>query len=80
MTNINEMLLKLEVFWYATSFDLNMGYYHIWLIESTSKLCTILLRVKYSYKRLPMGVANLSEISNKKWMIYSKDLNSSVHI
>ena len=29
MKKINEMLLKLEVFQYATSLDLNMGYYHI---------------------------------------------------
>ena len=29
MTKINEMLLKLEGFQYATSLDLNMGYYHI---------------------------------------------------
>ena len=29
MPKINEILLKLEVFRYATSLDLNMGYYHI---------------------------------------------------
>ena len=31
MSNINEMLLKLEVSQYDTSLDLNMGYYHIQL-------------------------------------------------
>ena len=29
MSKINEILLKLESFQYATSFDLNMGYYYI---------------------------------------------------
>ena len=31
MPKINQILLKLEGFQYATSLDLNMGYYHIWL-------------------------------------------------
>ena len=34
MPKINEILLKLEVFQYATSLDLNMGYYHIQLRET----------------------------------------------
>ena len=29
MPKINDMLLKLEDFWYTASLDLNMGYYHI---------------------------------------------------
>ena len=44
MPKINEMLLKLEGFQYATSLDLNMGYYYILLRESESNLCTIILR------------------------------------
>ena len=43
MPKINEMLLKLEGFQYATSLDLNMGYYHIGLSENASNLCTIIL-------------------------------------
>ena len=43
MPKINEMLLKLEGFQYATSLDLNMGYYHIQIIENASNLCTIIL-------------------------------------
>ena len=31
MPNINEMLLKLENYKFATSLDSNMGYYHIQL-------------------------------------------------
>ena len=40
--NINETLLKLEVFWYDTSLDLNMGYDHIQLTEDASNLCMII--------------------------------------
>ena len=29
MPKINDLLLKLEDFWYATSLGLNMVYYHI---------------------------------------------------
>ena len=38
-----EMLLKLEGFQYATSLDLNMGYYHNPLSKNVSNLCTIIL-------------------------------------
>ena len=43
MPKINEMLLKLEGFQYASSLDLSMGYYHIRLSENASNLCTIIL-------------------------------------
>ena len=43
MPKINVMLLKLEGFQYATSLDLNMGYYHIHLSKNASNLCTIIL-------------------------------------
>ena len=63
MPNINKSFLKSEGFQYAISLDLNMGYYHIIISESTSNLCTIILpREKYSYKRLPMGVSNPPDI------------------
>ena len=55
MTKINKMLLELEGFQYATSLDLNMGYYHIQLSENASNLCTTILPWgKYCYNRLPM--------------------------
>ena len=57
------MLLKWEVFQYATPLDLNMGHNHIRLSENTSNLYTIILSWgEYCYKCLPMGVANLPEI------------------
>ena len=59
MLKINEMLLKLEVFEYAASLDLNIVYYHIRISDNESNLCMIIfLWVEYSYKRLPMRVAN----------------------
>ena len=42
MLIINEVLLKLESFQYATSLDLNMGYYHIRLGKKSSNSCTII--------------------------------------
>ena len=67
MPKINEMLLKLEGFRYATSLDLNMGYYHIRLREDASNLCAIIIPWgKYRYKRLPMGVANSPGIFQQK--------------
>ena len=67
MPKINEMLLKLEGFQYTTSLDLNMGYYHIRLIENTIYLCTIIITWgKYCYKCLPMGVANPKENFQQK--------------
>ena len=64
---INEMLLELDGFQYATSLDLNMGYYHIRISKNASNLYTIILPWgKYRYKRLPIGVANLPDIFQQK--------------
>ena len=47
----------MEGFTYATSLDLNMGYYHIKLNPTAQKICTIIFPWgKYKYKRLPMGI------------------------
>ena len=67
MPKINDLLLELEVFQYAASLDLNMGYYNIPLSENASNLCAIILPwVKYWYKNLPMGVANSTDIFQHK--------------
>ena len=67
MPYINDMLLKLEGFQYATPLGLNMGYYHIQISENASNLYMIILPwVKYFYKRLPMGVANSQETFQHK--------------
>eukprot|EP00804_Cyclotella_cryptica_P022857 CCRYP_005057-RA/>CCRYP_005057-RA protein AED:0.35 eAED:0.36 QI:0/0/0/1/0/0/2/0/611 len=55
---ISTVLQELEGFTYATALDLNMGYYTIRLDPDASKICTIIFPWgKYSYLRLPMGVA-----------------------
>ena len=67
MPKICEMLLNLECFQYATSLDLNMGYYHTCLIKKSSNLCTIILPWgKYKYKCLPMGGCNSEDIFREK--------------
>ena len=61
------MLLKLKGFQYATSLDLNMGYYHIRLSKNASNLCTIIPPWgKYRYKHLPMGVTNSQDMFQHK--------------
>ena len=60
---IQDLLLKLEGFQWATSLDLNMGYYHIELSPFSKKLCTIVMPWgKYEYQRLPMGLCNSPDI------------------
>ena len=69
------MLLKLEGFKYATSLDLNMGYYHIELNPDSWKLCTIVLPWgKYEYLRLPMGLCNSPDIFQEKMSTLIHDL------
>ena len=64
---IQDMLLKLEGFQWATSLDLNMGYYHIKLDPASRALCTIVLPWgKYEMQRLPMGLCNSPDIFQEK--------------
>ncbi len=60
---ISTILQQLEGFTYATTLDLNMGYYTIRLDPMASKMCTIIFPWgKYSYKRLPMGFGGSADI------------------
>jgi len=43
LPKISELFYKLEGFMWATTIDLNMGYYHILLTPGASKLCTVVL-------------------------------------
>ena len=64
---IRKILLNLEGFQCATSLDLNMGYYHIYLIKQASKICNIILSWgKYRYKRLTIGDSNYPDIFQEK--------------
>jgi hypothetical protein len=61
------MLQKLEGFMYATSLDLNMGYYHMLLTPFAQRLCTIVLPWgKYKYCCLPMGILVSPDIFQEK--------------
>ena len=63
LSKIQDLLIKLEGFQYATSLDLNMGYYHITLMPHASHLCTVVLPWgKYEYVHLPMGIKNAPDI------------------
>ena len=65
--NIQDMLLNLEGFRYATSLDLNMGYYHLELDDKAKELCTIVLPFgKFEYQRTPMGLCNSPDIFQEK--------------
>ena len=64
---ISTVLQEMEGFTYATALDLNMGYYTIRLDSDAQKICTIILPWgKYSYLRLPMGVAGSPDIFQEK--------------
>ena len=72
---IQDMLLNLDGFQYATSLDLNMGYYHIELSPHSKQLCTIVLPWgKYEYQRLPMGLCNSPDIFQEKMGTLMHDL------
>jgi hypothetical protein len=61
------MLQKLEGFMYATSLDLNMGYYHMLLTPFARRLCTILLPWgKHKYCQLPMGLSVSPDIFQER--------------
>ncbi len=58
---------EIEGFSFATALDLNMGCYSIRLDPDASKICTIVFPLgKYSYKRLPMGIAGFPDIFQEK--------------
>ena len=67
LPRISDTLQELEGFRYASSLDLNMGYYRIRLSEKSSDMCTIVTEFgKFRYKRLPMGVAGSPDIFQAK--------------
>ena len=66
LPRILDILQKMERFKYATAIDLRKGYYHIPLDKPTQRLCTTVLPWgKYSYERLPMGIATSPDIFQK---------------
>jgi hypothetical protein len=73
---IQDMLHKLEGFMYATSLDLNMGYYHIKLNPNAQKYCTIITQWGcLSYLRLPMGVSSSADIFQEQMTEFMQGLD-----
>lgn len=71
-----DLLQKLEDFQWATSLDLNMGYYHTSLTANASRMCTVVFPwVKYAYLRLPMGLCNSPDNFHEKM----NDLMEGLH-
>ena len=74
--NIQDMLLNLDGFQYATSLDLNMGYYHIELSPNSKRLCTLVFPFgKFEMQRLPMGLCNSPDIFQEKMSELFEGLN-----
>ena len=64
---ISDVLRELEGFTFASALDLNMDYFTIRLDPNSQKICTVVLPWgKYSYQRLPMGVAGAPDIFQEK--------------
>ena len=56
---IQDLLFKLKGFKYASSLDLNMGYYHNKLCPFSRIIFTLVLPGgKYEHQKLPMGLCN----------------------
>ena len=73
---ISDVLHELEGFTFATAIDLNMGYWTIRLDPDAQKICTIILPWgKFSYMRLPMGVAGAPDIFQEKCLSSCSLLN-----
>jgi hypothetical protein len=66
---ISTVLQEIKGFSYATTLDLNMSYCTIRLDPDASKICTVIFPWgKYSYKRLPMGIAGSPDIFQGKML------------
>ena len=64
---VQDMMLRLQGFMYATALDLNMGYYHVELTPNSKRYCTIVLPFgKFEYQRLPQGISVGPDIFQEK--------------
>ena len=67
---ISDILQKLWGLQFATTLDLNMGYYTIRLDTTAYRICTIVLPWgKYSYLRLPMVIAGSPDIFRRRCQV-----------
>lgn len=76
LPRIGETIQRLEKFKSATTLDLSQGYYSIPICKKSQKLCTTILPWgKYTYQRLPMGVACAPDIFQSIMMDLLGDLD-----
>ena len=67
LPKIGDVLQQLEGLQYATTLDLNMGYYTVRLSPEASDMCTIVAEFgKFRYLCLPMGVNCSPDIFQSK--------------
>ena len=67
LPKISTVLQELECFWYATTLDLNMGYYTLQLDLQTSNVSTIIFPWgTLSYCRLPLVLADAPDVFEAK--------------
>ncbi len=79
MPKIPEIFHGMEKFQYATTLDLNMGYYLMPLSEQSKQLCTtVLLWGLYRYNALPMGIKPAADIFQERMSHLFSDLRQVV--
>ena len=67
LPKVKDLLEDMEGFTYATALDLNMGYFTIRLDPASQEIVTIIFPWgKYSFQRLPMGIAGAPDIFQSK--------------
>ncbi len=72
---ISMVLQEVKGFTFAMALDLNMDYYTIRLDPNASRICNLIFPWgKYSYKRLPMGIAGSPDIFQSKMLELMEDL------
>jgi len=65
--NVQDMLLNLEGFKWATGLDLNVGCYHIRLDPVSKQLCAVVLPFgKCEHQTIPMGLCDSPDIFQEK--------------
>jgi len=74
---IPDILRGMEKFKYATTIDLNMGYYSMPLEENAKKLCVISLPWGlYQYEVLPQGIKPATDIFQQRMNALYHDMNT----
>jgi len=75
LPSIQETISTMSKFTYCTTVDMNMGYWTIPMCPESQRICTIILTCgKFSYERLPMGLAPSPDVYQEKMSLLFIDL------